>query len=149
MEQVLYTDKPTPSPVPVLLLGSNHPHNTLLQIRPELLNTPRLLGKVCLSLAVLARLSSAQGSGAGDLDVLRSGAGRLGAGLESREELDGGLGGQVLVVVIVDLDHGRVDAGAEALDLDESEEAVRSGLALLDAEVVDDGLDDGVGAAAA
>lgn len=63
--------------------------------------------------------------------------------------MDGGLGGEILVVVVIDLDHGGVDAGAEALDLEEGEEAVLGGLATLDAQVASDGLDDGVGAAAA
>ena len=97
-----------------------------------------------MALAVLASLSSAQGSRSGDLDVLCCSTGGLGAGLKSLEKLDGGFGGQVLVVVVVDLDHGGVDAGTEALDLDEGEETVGGGLALLDAEVGCDGLDDGV-----
>lgn len=47
------------------------------------------------------------------------------------------------------MDHGGVDAGAEALDLDEGEEAVGRRLALLDAEVLLDGFDNDVGSAAA
>lgn len=73
----------------------------------------------------------------------------LDAGPEGVEELLGGLGREVLVVIVVDLDHGGVDAGAETLDLEEGEEAVGRGLALLDAEVLRDGLDDGVGATTA
>lgn len=125
-----------------LLASSNHAH--LLQIRPCLLDTPWLLRQVRLPLAVLASLPSTQRAGSRHLDVLRSSAGCLGAGLEGSEELDSRFGGQVLVVVVVDLDHGSVDAGTEAFDLDESEETVGGGLALLDAEVVDDRLDDGV-----
>jgi hypothetical protein len=47
------------------------------------------------------------------------------------------------------LHHGSVDASAEALDFDEGEETVGRGFTLLDAEVLFDGLDDGVGAASA
>ena len=136
-------------PSSTLLLLAFAPKRAFLQIRPRLLDAPRVLGEVRLALAVLASLASTQRSGSGDLDVLRGGAGGLGAGLEGLEELDRCLGGEVLVVVVVDLDHGGVDAGAEALDFDEGEEAVGGGLALLDAEVGCDGLDDGVGTAAA
>ena len=44
--------------------------------------------------------------------------------------------GEVLVVVVVDLDHGRVDAGAEALDLADGEELVVSHAADADAKVL-------------
>lgn len=100
-----------------------------------------------MSSAVLACVPAAQRASLGHLDGGR--AGRGSALLESLEELDDGLGGKVLVVVVVDLDHGSVDAGTEALDLDEGEETILGGLALLDAEVVLDGLDDDVGAASA
>ena len=44
--------------------------------------------------------------------------------------------GEVLVVVVVDLDHGRVDAGAEALNLADGEELVVSHAADADAKVL-------------
>ena len=44
--------------------------------------------------------------------------------------------GKVLVVVVVDLDHGRVDAGAEALDLADGEELVVGHAANADAKVL-------------
>ena len=44
--------------------------------------------------------------------------------------------GEVLVVVVVDLDHGRVDAGAEALDLANGEELVVSHATDADAKVL-------------
>lgn len=122
---------------------------TCLQIAPRLLYTPRLIQQIRLTLAVLARLPPRQGSGLGHLllvDLTRRG---VDAVLERLEQLDRGLGREVLVVLVVDLDHGRVDAGAQAFDFDEGEEAVGGGLALLDAEVGFDGVDDGVGAAAA
>lgn len=79
--------------------------------------------------------------------------GELGAGgggfLERGEEGLDRLRGQVLVVVVVDLDHGGVDASTQALDLDVGEEAILGGVARGDAEVLVDGLDDRVGAAAA
>merc|ERR1719220_2717800 len=43
--------------------------------------------------------------------------------------------GEVLVVIVVDLDHGRVDAGAEALDLADGEELVVGHAADADAKV--------------
>lgn len=61
--------------------------------------------------AVLAALAATEGSRSGHLDGLSglSSGGRL---LEGGKEGDDRLGGQVLVVVVVDLDHGSVDAGA-------------------------------------
>lgn len=92
--------------------------------------------------AVLAGVTAREGSGGRRLD-----GGGVGALLEALEELADGLRGQVLVVFVVDLDHGGVDAGAEAFYLDESEETVSGGLALLDAKLLLDGLDDDVGTA--
>lgn len=63
-------------------------------------------------------------------------------GLERLEKSNHGLRGQVLVEIVVDLDHGGVDAGSEALDFNHSEESVFGGLARVDTEVVLDGLDD-------
>lgn len=126
----------------IVSLSNSLPLSSLcydLQVCPRLLDAPRLIQQVRLPVAVLARLPAAEGSRGGDLGI-----GVGGGLLESREELLDGLGGEVLVVVVVDLDHGGVDAGAEALDLDEGEEAVLGGLALLDAEVLTDGLDNGV-----
>lgn len=114
----------------------------ILQVGPRSLSSPGLREQVRLAGAVLACASAAEGAGLGDADG--GGIGGSGAGLEGLEELDDGLGGEVLVVVVVDLDHGGVDAGAEALDFEDGEEAVSCGLALLDAEVVLDGLDDDV-----
>lgn len=59
-----------------------------------------------------------------------------------------GLGGKILVVIVVDLYHGRVDTRTEALDLDEGEETVRGCFALLDAKFLFYRLDDSVTAAA-
>ena len=69
--------------------------------------------------------------------------------LEGLEQLHGSFWGQIFVVLVVDLDHGGVDAGAEALDFDEGEEAVGGCLALLNTELGLDSFDNGVGAAAA
>lgn len=124
----------------------------LLQITPRGLDAPGLARQVRGAGAVLARLAArVDGAGLGDLGVVDGGLAvdDGDAGAEGIDELPGRLGGQVLVVVVVDLDHGRVDAGAEALDLEVGEEAVGRRLALLDAEVLLDRLDDGVGAAAA
>lgn len=117
-----------------------------LQVRSRLLNSPRLIQQVRLSSTVLACVSASEGAGLGNVDG--GGIGSGGAVLESLEKLNGGFGGQILVVVVVDLDHGGVDAGAEAFDLEEGEETVLGSLALLDAEVVGDGLDNRVGTAA-
>lgn len=68
--------------------------------------------------------------------------------LQGFEEPDSGFRGQVFVVVVVDLDHGGVDAGAEALDFGEGEEFVRRRLARVNAEVGADGFHDEVGTAA-
>ena len=43
---------------------------------------------------------------------------------------------EIFVVVIVDLDHGRVDAGAEALDLADGEELIVGHAADADAKVL-------------
>ena len=67
--------------------------------------------------------------------------------LQRLEQVDGGLGRQVFVVVVVDLDHGRVGARAETFDFGEGEEAVGGRLAVVDAEVGGDGFHDGVGVA--
>lgn len=92
--------------------------------------------------AVLAGVAAREGSRGRWLD-----GGGVGALFEALEELADSLGSQVLVVFVVDLDHGGVDAGTEAFDLDEGEETVGGGLALLDAELLLDGLDDDVGTA--
>lgn len=59
-----------------------------------------------------------------------------GEGLEKGLRL---FGCQVLVEVVVDLDHGGVDAGAETFDFGEGEEAVFGCFAVVDAEVCFDG----------
>ena len=89
------------------------------------------------------RLMAAQSGGAA------RGARRLGGRLQGFEQRDDGIGRQVLVVVVIDLDHRRVDARAQALDLREGEEPVRRRFPVRDAEVGFHGLFDGVGAAAA
>jgi hypothetical protein len=71
----------------------------------------------------------------------------LGGCLQGLEQVDGGFRGQVLVVVVVDLHHGRVGAGAQALDFGEGEEAVGGRLAVVDSQVRGDGVHDGVGVA--
>lgn len=114
-----------------------------LQIRPRRLNAPRLARQTRDPLAVLARLPPAHGARLRRLARIRGG------GPQRIEKRLGRLGSQVFVVVVVDLDHGGVDAGTQALDLDECEEAVGGGLSLLDPQVFFNGLDDGVAAAAA
>ena len=99
-----------------------------------------------MSSAVLACLSAGERAGSGHLDIA---GGRGSALLERLEELNGGLGGKVFVVVVVDLDHGGVDASSETLHLDEGEESVGGCLALLDAEFLLDRFHDRVGSAAA
>src|SRR5918993_1661347 len=54
---------------------------------------------------------------------LRAGLGRLAAG-ERVEDCAHALLGEVLVIIVVDLDHWRIRAGAEALDLGQREQAV-------------------------
>src|SRR5262245_36482807 len=61
---------------------------------------------------------------------LRAGL-RRAAGSHLVEDLLEGLGREVLVVVVVDLSHRRVDASAQALDLDPGELAVRRHLILV------------------
>lgn len=52
------------------------------------------------------------------------------------ENLHDGLLGETLVEIVVDLNHGRVGAGSEALDLEEREHAVRGNFSLSDADVL-------------
>jgi hypothetical protein len=63
------------------------------------------------------------------------------------EKLDGGFRCEAFVVVVIELDHGGVGAGAEALYLPEGEKTVRGSLALLDVQVLLDRLLDLLGAA--
>jgi hypothetical protein len=83
----------------------------------------------------------------GDLSLarLRTDGGLLAAS-ESVENGDGGLGSEIFVEVVIDLHHRSIDAGAETLDLGESEELVGRGLADLDAEALLDGVENVVGA---
>ena len=111
-----------------------HPCAGKLQVRSRGLDAPGLVLEVGLTGTILAGLAAAERAGAGNLDGLGVGAG--GGLLEGGEQLLGGLGGQVLVVVVVDLDHGGVDAGAQALHLDEGEEPVRRRLPLLDPQLL-------------
>ena len=72
--------------------------------------------------------------------------GLLGSVLECDQKRLGGLGCEVLEEVVVDLNHGSVDASAEALDLGESEHVVGCGLAGVDANLLLNGLHDAVAA---
>jgi hypothetical protein len=118
----------------------------ILQILPCGLGSPGLRGKACQASTVLAVFSTAEGTGLGNIDSGRIRSSGLGSeGLE--KILDGG-GGKVLVVVVVNLDHGGVDAGTEAFDLEDGEETVGGGLALLNAELLLNGLDDNIRATA-
>lgn len=67
--------------------------------------------------------------------------------LESIEQRLSGLVGQILVEVVVDLDHGGVCASTQALDFGHGEKAVLGGLAMVDAEGVLARLHDGVAVA--
>lgn len=148
-----------PSSTPKLYLRlkdrlTNRP-KVRLQVRPRLLDTPRLIVQIRLAGAVLAGLPAAQGARRRHFLRVRGGrrrasGGGAGAGLlQGRQQLLGRLGRQVLVVVVVDLDHGRVDAGAQALHLDEGEQAVGRRLSLLDPQLLFNCRDDLVAAAAA
>lgn len=90
-------------------------------------------------------MAAGEGTSGRNLAITTGGSG----GAQGADKLDGGLRGKILVVVVVDLNHGSVNAGAEALDLDKCEEAVGRGLALLNAKLLLEGLDNDVGAAAA
>ena len=97
--------------------------------------------------AVLTALSPGHGAGRRNLDCCAGcGGGRL---FQSGQERLDGLGGEILVVVVIDLDHGGVHTGGQALDLDEGEEAVFGGFANADTQVLFDGLDDFPATAAA
>ena len=98
----------------------------------------RLLAR---SAHVGGRSATHQAGGAG------LGACGLGGLLEGFQQGGGGFVGQVFVEVVVDLHHGRVGAGAEALDFGHGEEAVLGGLAVVDAQRVFAGLHDRVGVA--
>lgn len=97
--------------------------------------------------AVLAGLSSAQRTGSRNLDHLSTVSSKCRL-LQSSQERLGGLGREILIVIVVDLDHGGIDTGSKALNLDKGEEAVLSGVTRSDSEVLSDGLDDLVTAAA-
>mmetsp|Transcript_18176 Transcript_18176/g.55700 ORF Transcript_18176/g.55700 Transcript_18176/m.55700 type:complete len:254 (+) Transcript_18176:271-1032(+) len=93
----------------------------------------------------------AGGAFAGDLAVHGEGAPEAHfrdlAGLAEFQELDDALRREALVVVVVQLDHRRVRARAEALDFSQREHAVWSGRAFQDAEVLLDRLLDVFGTA--
>lgn len=110
------------------------------------LGVPHNLLQVGKTGTVLTGVASAQWAGSRNLGG-GAGAGGSGTVLEGSEESLDGLGGQILVVVVVDLDHGGVNAGTQALDLDVGEEAVLGGVAGGDAEVLVDSLNNGVGTA--
>ena len=117
-----------------------------LQVFPRRLNTPRLTCQICETGTVLARIPSAQRAWLRHLVRLTHVRDAL---LERRQQRFCGLGRQVLVVVVVDLHHGSIDACAKAFHFDEGKEAIGGSLALLDAELLLDRLDDDVAAAAA
>jgi len=72
----------------------------------------------------------------------------IGAALEVLEQLEGIFGSEILVDPFsVDLQHGRIGAGSQALHFLDGEESIGSGLSALDAEVFLAGLDDLLGAA--
>lgn len=119
-----------------------------LQVGPRRLDTPRLGVEIRLSRAVLASLPSAKRARGGNLGRGASGASGGSAFAERVEEGYDGFGGEILVVVVVDLDHRSVDAGAKTLDFEEGEEAVGSGLAFSDAKVFLDSLDNNIASAA-
>mmetsp|Transcript_8566 Transcript_8566/g.14508 ORF Transcript_8566/g.14508 Transcript_8566/m.14508 type:complete len:229 (-) Transcript_8566:200-886(-) len=58
------------------------------------------------------------------------------------QQFNGGFGCQTLVVIIVELDHWRVGTSAQTLHLQQSEEAVLGGLAILDTQMLLNGLFD-------
>lgn len=114
----------------------------ILQVRPCGLGSPGLRVKACLTSTVLTCVSAAQRTRLGDADS--RGVGSSGPGPKRLEEVLHGGGGEILVVVVVDLNHGGVHAGTEALDLENGEETVGSGLALLNSELLLNSLDDNI-----
>ena len=107
------------------------PHRRFMQIRD--------------TSTAFATLSLTHRAGSGDLDRSVSDRGGF---LERGEDGLHRLGRKVLVVVVVDLDHGRVDTGTQTLDFNEGEEAVFGGVARGDTQVFRNGFDD-LGATAA
>ena len=107
------------------------PHRRFMQIRD--------------TSTAFATLSLTHRAGSGDLDWSVSDCGGF---LERGEEGLDRLGRKVLVIVVVDLDHGRVDTGTQTLDFNEGEEAVFRGVARGDTQVFRNGFDD-LGATAA
>jgi hypothetical protein len=99
-----------------------------------------------LTSTVLTCISAAERTRLRNVDSRGIGSSSLGS--ERLEEVLHGGGGEILIVVVVDLDHGGVDAGTEALDLENGEETVGSGLALLNSELLLNGLDDNIRSAA-
>lgn len=102
---------------------------------------PHGLDQVGQSRAVLACISAAQRTRSRHLHRLASLGGRGGL-LEGGEQRLHRFGGKVLVVVVVDLDHGSVDAGTQAFDFDEGEETIFGGVSGGDTQVFRDRLDD-------
>lgn len=98
--------------------------------------------------AVLAGIAPARGTRGGDLGG-GAGTGSGGSILKGCQDGLDGLWGQVLVVVVVDLDHGGVDASAQAFDFDVCEETILGSVAGGDSEVLGNGLDNGGTTAAA
>lgn len=66
--------------------------------------------------------------------------------LEGIQQANDGFRREVFVVVIIDLQHGSIDTGTEALDLKEREELVGRCLAIMEVEVFGYGSPNGVGA---
>lgn len=95
------------------------------------------IGQVGQTGTVLTGIAAAQRAWSRDLS-----AGSGGRILEGCQNGLDGLGGQVFVIVIVDLDHWGVDASSQALDFDECKETVFGGVAGGDSKVLSDSLDD-------
>lgn len=85
--------------------------------------------------AVLARLSAAERARWWHLDRLAGFCSKSGL-LQSLQERDDRLRSQVLIVVVVDLHHGGIDASTKAFDLDKSEQIVLRRVSRGDAKVV-------------
>jgi hypothetical protein len=124
-----------------------------LAIRPHnLLCSPRLRRQIRASLYVLT------GHPLPALPLLRAGPWHLrnikaailiDARPQRPQQLHGGLRRQILIIVIIDLHHRRIDTSTQTLDLQQTEHAVLGHVPTVNAELLFDGLHDLVTAAAA
>ena len=55
---------------------------------------------------------------------------------------------QVLVVLVIDLDHGRIDTGTQTFDFNVCKQTILGGVAWRNAQMFRDGLDDRIATAA-